>query len=123
MRKTNFPRAEPALRTILDTWESIGREHIGKPDIVFSYTDKMRRDLYAAGRDLMAKYRSLEIPENDWPGCMWWTYRRMVTKRERRGLDALSVTSPRSLAWGAVEWMKNNKGSEMDRQKYLRGVT
>jgi Iap family predicted aminopeptidase len=97
--QTEFPNAEPELRTILDAWHAIAIDYTRNPDLDIRYTGVMRRQLYSAGRDLMAEFRSLRIPEADWPVCMWWVYHEMDKRK-------LSMVLPRSLRWGVKEWLR-----------------
>ena len=113
--KTNWSQAPPRLAKILDTWEDIGRKHIGKPDLVFNYAPKQRKALMANATALAEEYATLEIGVGDYEDCMWWTYRYMISHKLTVG------THPMALAFGAKDWLREKTGT--DRRRYLLDET
>jgi hypothetical protein len=105
---TNFPRAEPRLRTLLDTYVAIARQHTGIDDFL-----PPAGPLYAPARELAAELSAYRIGENSWEAFMWWAY-----KEYKRRFNGGPFKDHRSIKFLVKEF----KGTPDDTSKYLRGV-
>ena len=106
---TEFPTAEPRIRTILDAYLAVARHHTGREDFVPG--PKTKRTLYPAARDLAGELAAYHVPEREWDTFMWFAYKQMQARQ-------LTFVTPRSVCFLVPEFKKRPD----NRNRYLEGI-
>jgi len=100
-------RCEDNLRPLLDAYYEYVKQEVGDIDL----SPRLRKEWYAAARDLREDLYSYHVPEAEWEKFVGWACRLM----KKKDLDNKNL---RSLRFLVPRWQKRKR--EEDTSKYLR---
>jgi len=99
-------RCEPDIVPLLEAYLEEVNNEVGEIHL----TEKLRRDWYAAARELREQLGAYNVPESEWRPFVKWAFGQM----KRKGLDN---KNHRSLCFLVTRWQSRKR--EEDTSKYL----